>query len=131
MDGPTDGGRSHYLYRVGDVTLGYKQELFAKLIAQHIVWLYEQGYAVRCGDFFASTGHREGSNHYSKLAADLNLFKEGVYLTATMDHAESGAMWESRHDLCRWGGNWDKDEYPGEAGEMDGNHYSLIHDGRM
>lgn len=111
--------------------LGAKQELFSQLLAEHITWLYERGYAVRMGDVFASTGHREGSNHYIKLAADLNLFKDGVYLRQTSDHAESGAKWESRHDLCRWGGNWDKDEVAGEPGENDGNHYSLIHEGRM
>jgi len=111
--------------------LGEKQELFSLLIAQHVVWLYEQGYKVRSGDYFAREGHRDGSNHYIKLAADLNLFKDGQYLTSTMDHLESGTKWESRHDLCRWGGNWDKDTHPGEAGENDGNHYSLIHGGRM
>lgn len=113
------------------MTLGEKQELFSILIAEHICWLYAQGYRVRCGDFFAHDGHREGSNHYKKLAADLNLFRNGVYLTATADHLESGTMWESRHELCRWGGNWDKDEYPGEPGENDGNHYSLYHNGGM
>lgn len=111
--------------------LGEKQELFSRLMAEHVVWLYEQGYAVRSGDYFASTGHRPGSNHYIKLAADLNLFLEGEYLDETMDHQESGEKWESRHELCRWGGNWDKDDHPGEPGEDDGNHYSLIHEGRM
>lgn len=113
------------------MTLGEKQELFSILIAEHICWLYACGYKVRCGDFFAHDGHRPGSNHYKKLAADLNLFRNGVYLTATSDHLESGTMWESRHELCRWGGNWDKDEYPGEPGENDGNHYSLYHNGGM
>lgn len=111
--------------------LGEKQELFARLYAEHIVWLYSLGYTVRLGDVFATTGHREGSNHYKKLAGDLNLFLDGNYLTETMDHEESGEMWESRHELCRWGGNWDKDDHPGEAGEDDGNHYSLLHEGRM
>lgn len=111
--------------------LGEKQELFSKLYAEHLVWLHEQGYATRLGDVFATTGHREGSNHYLKLAGDINLFLDGDYLTSTMDHYESGTKWESRHELCRWGGNWDKDTHPGEAGEDDGNHYSLIHEGRM
>ena len=99
--------------------LGAKQELFAELIAAHITWLYEQGYKVRIGDVFAHDGHREGSCHYLKLAADLNLFKDGDYLTNTAEHRESGEMWESRHELCRWGGRFD-----------DGNHYSLEHQGR-
>ena len=100
--------------------LGEKQELFADLITEHIQWLIGRGYRVRLGDFFAHDGHKENSNHYIKLAADLNLFKDGEYLTETEDHRESGEKWESRHDLCRWGGRFN-----------DGNHYSLIHYGRM
>jgi len=111
--------------------LGEKQELFAQLFCEHVIWLKASGYAVRLGDVFASTGHREGSNHYIKLAGDINLFLNGLYITTTMGHSISGEKWESRHELCRWGGNWDKDDHPGEPGEDDGNHYSLIHEGRM
>jgi len=111
--------------------LGEKQELFAQLLAEHILWLVGKGYKVRLGDVYAREGHKPGSNHYLKLAADVNLFFGGVYLTQTGDHTESGRMWESRHDLCRWGGNWDKDDETEEAGETDGNHYSLMHHGNM
>lgn len=100
--------------------LGKKQELFSILIAEHVIWLYEQGYKVRSGDYFATVGHKENSNHYSKLAADLNLFLDGQYLTETEDHRISGEKWETRHELCRWGGRFN-----------DGNHYSLLHHGRM
>lgn len=111
--------------------LGKKQELFMELMIEHMAWLIEQGYKIRRPSFYKTTGHRENSNHYNGLAADLNLFKDGHYLTRTEQHLESGLMWESRHELCRWGGNWDKDTHPGEPGENDGNHYSLIHHGRM
>ena len=111
--------------------LGEKQELFARLYAEHLIWLHAMGYTTRLGDVYAHDGHRPGSNHYIKLAADINLFLNGAYLTETMDHRMSGTKWESRHELCRWGGNWDKDSHPGEAGENDGNHYSLLHNGRM
>jgi hypothetical protein len=110
--------------------LGEKQELFAKLIAQHILWLYKQGYAVRCGDFFrdprvhGQVGEDKGygapySMHKDKCAADLNLFYDGQFLTKTSDHLESGEKWESRHPLCCWGGRFE-----------DGNHYSLTDGGR-
>ncbi len=110
--------------------LGEKQELFSKLIAQHIIWLYNKGYKVRCGDFFrdprvhGKVGEKKGyghiySMHKDKCAADLNLFKDGKYLTKTQDHLESGRKWESRHELACWGGRFG-----------DGNHYSLTHDGR-
>jgi hypothetical protein len=99
--------------------LGGKQELFSILYADHIVWLYQQGYQVRMGDVFAHDGHRENSNHYLKLAGDLNLFRENEFLTRTSDHKFSGLKWEQRHPLCRWGGRFN-----------DGNHYSLEHNGR-
>jgi len=111
--------------------LGEKQELFARLYVAHLVWLTAMGYQYRLGDVWAREGHREESNHYLKLAGDINLFIAGDYLAETIQHQESGEHWENSHELCRWGGNWDKDDHPGEPGEDDGNHYSLIHEGKM
>lgn len=105
--------------------LGEKQELFSRLYSQHIVWLNAQGYEVRMGDVFAHDGHKENSNHYLKLAGDINLFKDGKFLTKTEEHRESGEKWKSRHPLCRWGGDFSK-----VTRKKDGNHYSLIHRGR-
>jgi len=102
--------------------LGTKQELFSILIAQHVVWLYEQGYKVRDGHYLRCRDcpvGRKSSLHKDKLAADLNLFKDGIYLTTTEDHRISGEKWESRHEFCSWGGHF-----------KDGNHYSLKHNGR-
>lgn len=102
--------------------LGEKQELFSILIAQHIVWLYEQGFKVRTGHAMRCREcpvGRKSSLHKEKLAADLNLFKEGKFLTTTEDHRISGEKWETRHALCTWGGHFN-----------DGNHYSLKHLGR-
>lgn len=113
-----------------ELRLGEKQEIFSYLIAQHVLWLYKQGYRVRSGDYFrdprvhGAVGEKESySNAYSmhkdKCAADLNLFKNGKYLTKTSDHKKSGEKWESRHPLCCWGGRFN-----------DGNHYSITHEGR-
>lgn len=110
--------------------LGELQEIHAYLIAQHILWLYEQGYRVRKGDAFrdprvhGKVGVKKGyghaySMHKDKCADDLNLFKDGKFLTKTSDHLESGEKWESRHPLCCWGGRFD-----------DGNHYSMTYQGR-
>ncbi len=111
--------------------LGEQQELFSKLIAQHITWLIAQGYGVRIGDVFrdprvhGKVGEKVASYgaaysmHKSKCAADLNLTWDGKYLSKTKDHLESGEKWESRHELCCWGGRFN-----------DGNHYSLTRDGR-
>ena len=113
------------------MTLGEKQRLFMKLIPRLIDFAYKMGYELTFGDGyrdprshgkmgqFASYG-RVFSNHKVRLAIDLNLFKDGVYLTKTEDHAPLGKYWESLHSLCRWGGRF-----------KDGNHYSMLHDGRQ
>ncbi len=99
------------------MTLRQKQSLFARKIALLIQYAYELGYEITFGDFLASSGHKKKSNHYIKLAADLNLFKNGRYLRSTKSHKPLGEFWE------RLGGSWG-----GRFG--DGNHYSLEHKGR-
>lgn len=100
--------------------LGAKQELFSIMIAQLIVWAYEQGYKVRLGHAMRCRDcpvGRKTSLHKDKLAADLNLFKDGKYLTTTEDHRPLGEHWEQMGGS--WGGRFN-----------DGNHYSLEHNGR-
>jgi hypothetical protein len=97
------------------VTLLQKQSLFARMIANLIRWATERGYEVTFGKPQAK--HMEGSLHYISLALDLNLFRDGEYLTRTEDHKPLGEYWESI------GGTWG-----GRFG--DGNHYSLAHGGR-
>ena len=112
------------------LSLGEKQRLFSYLIAQHMLWLWEEGYEVTTGDFFrdprvfgevgAKVSYSAAfSMHKSRCAGDLNLFKDEEYLTKTSDHLESGEVWEARHPLCCWGGRFN-----------DGNHYSITHEGR-
>lgn len=112
------------------MTLGQKQRLFTQLIAKLILWAYENGYEVSLGDayrdprVFGEVGIQRGygrssSNHKVRLALDLNLFKEGEYLSFTEDHRPLGEYWESLHELCSWGGNFN-----------DGNHYSFEYNGR-
>lgn len=99
--------------------LGQQQELFTELIAKLITYMYSQGYKVRVGDFSAKPRdpleHKANSQHYVHCAADLNLFKDGVWLTKTEDHKAFGDYWEGLHPACRWGGRW-----------QDGNHYELL-----
>ncbi len=130
--------------------LGKKQELFSRLLGQLLVFIHAMGYQVRMGDVWARDDHEEnknlwekfkrfliktikpdtvflkprhskGSVHPLKLAVDLNLFKDGKFLTKTEDHKLIGEYWKSLHDLCRWGGDFSR---------KDGNHYSLFHQGR-
>jgi len=100
--------------------LGEKQEIFSMNFALLIMFAYNNGYRIRMGDVLANNGHKANSNHYIKLAGDLNLFKDGKYLTQTEDHRQLGEFWESLHPMNRWGGRFN-----------DGNHYSMLHNGRM
>ena len=111
--------------------LGEKQELFMWLLPRLIDKAHELGFEVRGGDLFrdprafGKVGESKGygnknSAHKKKLACDLLLFKDGVFLTQTEDHQPLGEWWEKQHPLCRWGGRFN-----------DGNHYSLEDSGTM
>lgn len=90
-----------------------EQSEFALRFAQWVINVYEQGYEITFGDAFAQSGHSPHSFHYKRLAIDVNLFKDGEYLTETEDHRKVGEMWE------RMGGTWG-----GRFSNKDGNHYS-------
>ena len=94
------------------MSLRQRQSKFAKMTALLIMFAYERGYEITFADAFARSGHKRGSFHYRRLAIDLNLFKDGNYLTETTDHQELGEFWESIGGS--WGGRFN-----------DGNHYSL------
>lgn len=110
-------------------TLGQKQKRFAKAVARLIDKAHELGFEVTLGDafrdprVFGAPGVKMGygnafSCHKARLAIDLNLFKDGVFLQSSDDHKPLGEWWESQApDFC-WGGRFN-----------DGNHYSLTHEG--
>ena len=113
------------------MTLGDKQRVFMSLLPDLISYAYDKGYELTLGDgyrdprVFGQLGETKGygyykSGHKLRLAIDLNLFKDGVYLTSTEDHRFLGEYWETLHPLCRWGGRFN-----------DGNHYSMFHGGVM
>jgi len=93
--------------------LSEKQFQFTEALGKLINKAYEMGYTITLGDAYAKTGHKANSFHYKRLAIDLNLFKDGQWLTMTLDHAPLGAFWESI------GGTWG-----GRFKHPDGNHYS-------
>ena len=113
------------------MTLGQKQRLFALLVAKLITRAYSMGYEISLGEAWRSEAAARAnaaagtgivtSLHRSRLAIDLNLFKDGVYLTQSEDHRPLGEWWVRQHELCRWGGDFKR---------RDGNHYSLAHGGR-
>jgi len=101
------------------MSLRDRQIAFTKMIPRLIDKAFELGFEVTLGDCFRDPrcpyGHPE-SYHKSRLAVDLNLFKDGVYLTKTEDHRPLGEWWESQGGI--WGGRFN-----------DGNHYQAPKDG--
>jgi hypothetical protein len=111
------------------MTLRQKQSLFTQLVARLIAHANAEGYELTFGEAMRSPEEAArlatlgkgiaNSLHTSRLAIDLNLFRDGRYLSSTEAHRPLGEWWEQQHDLCRWGGRF-----------RDGNHYSLTHGGR-
>lgn len=112
---------------IKEMTLAEKQKAIVKMLAKLIIYATEHGYELTLGDafrdprVFGPMGGQMGygaknSNHKQRLAIDLNLFKNGQYLTKTDDHRPLGEYWESLGGC--WGGRFD-----------DGNHYSIEHRG--
>lgn len=106
------------------MSLRKNQSKFARHIAQLIAFATEHGYEVTFAEayrpnwvqkvFFLSRKSKTlRSYHTKRLALDLNLFKNGVYLTKTEDYRELGEYWESLNPKCVWGGRWG----------WDGNHF--------
>lgn len=98
-----------------------KQVKFSRMVAQLINKAFELGHEVTLGHAYRTPEEckRLGfpkSLHGKRLAIDINLFKDGEYLTSTEDHRALGEWWESIGGT--WGGRFD-----------DGNHYSLEHGG--
>ena len=144
------------------MTLGDKQRLFAKLFAELVLWVYDQGYEVTYGEFYRSDeqavinvlgpvgrqdlcsllernsatnlrfhdlsvaiSNNTGSGilktlHGLKIAADINLFLGGRYLSDSDAYQFAGNKWKAMHPENRWGGDFST---------PDGNHFSIEHEG--
>lgn len=102
-----------------------KQVQFARLVPRLIDQAFALGFEVTLGDayrdprVFGPMGQKRGYSHPSsahkqRLAVDLNLFKNGVFLEDTESHRPLGEWWKQQHPDARWGGDF-----------RDGNHYSF------
>lgn len=111
------------------MTLREKQELFVTAIAELIHFAFNQGYTLTFGEAWRSPEEAlrlskinkgiKRSVHCDRLAVDFNLFKDGKYMDKSEDFLELGMFWESLHPECAWGGHF-----------KDGNHFSMMHEGR-
>lgn len=118
------------------MTLGEKQRVFVKLVGLLIGWAYENGYELTFGEalrtpeqalLYSKQGKgKKNSLHIDRLAIDLNLFKNGVYMKESESYRPLGKFWESLAEgeiVTCWGGN-----FTGPI--VDGNHFSIAHGGR-
>ena len=110
------------------MSLRKQQAKFSLMMARLTIYAYSLGYEISEGEGTITviycphckkkvSKHRGGSLHHDKLAKDLDLFKDGKYLTKTKDHRPLGIYWEQMGGT--WGGRF-----------KDGNHYSLSYGGR-
>lgn len=69
--------------------------------------LLEAKYSFLAAAIGASSSHGiKNSEHTRKLAQDLNLFKNGEFLTKPEDYRPFGEWWKKQHPLARFGGDF-------------------------
>ncbi len=111
------------------MTLGQKQELFARLLPFLFFKALMLGYQIRPKELQRSREQARrneasgtgiaNSLHCDCLAIDLVLFKDGQPCWGSEDYTELGEFWESLHELASNGRDFN-----------DGGHFSIRHGGR-
>lgn len=115
------------------MTLSQKQAAFTVLIAKLILFAESRGDALTFGNAYRSPEEAKrlaaegkgiaNSLHTQRLAVDFNLFRGGVFQTASEAFEPLGVWWEAQSGnglTCCWGGRFKK---------PDGNHFSVEHNG--
>ena len=114
------------------LSLREKQSAFAIAVAKLILQAEKLGYGVTLGEAWRSGPEAArlakaskgilNSLHCQRLAIDLNLFKDEIFLQKTEDYRPLGEWWEAQSvtelEHC-WGGRFN-----------DGDHFSFAHGGR-
>lgn len=109
-------------------TLGQLQREFPPCVAKLILHIYDSGYECtfseayvgdtdgRDGDYDGP--HRKDGGHYKRLAVDLNVFKDGKWLSKGSEPIwdSLGRFWKASHVHARWT-------------PTDPNHFGFIHNG--
>lgn len=113
------------------MTLHDAQALHVKLVASLIKFTYNSGFQLTWGEAYRTTeqaqwdvAHKTGilmSVHCDRLAVDLQLFKDGVYITDSAAYKFMGDYWKSLDPSCRWGGDFHT---------VDADHFSIEWQGR-
>ena len=117
------------------MSLSEKQRRLPPMLASLISFAYENGYELTLGEAYRTEEQQRlyvdsgrsrtmNSRHRDRLAVDLNLFRDGVYLTDGEAYRFLGEKWESLGG--RWGGRFglSPDEYAAKTG-WDSNHFEI------
>ena len=113
-------------------SLNQAQFEFMEDLAKLLNYIYAQGYTCSGAELYrtpeqAALNAKKGtgvakSAHMQRLAIDLNLFKDGIYLQESDAHKPFGDYWKLLRIDNRWGGDFKR---------KDGNHYSKEYNGIM
>jgi hypothetical protein len=108
--------------------------IFCMNAAKLILYINEQGYACRFGEAWRTPEQAKwnaergigivNSLHCDRLAVDLLLSKDGVWLKGRESYIPFGQYWESLHPLNRWGGDWNNNDVEDKS-DTDANHYEM------
>ena len=110
------------------MSINKKQFRFSKAVASLINYAYSNGYTITMGDAYRDArvhgdyGEKKSyshpkSTHKKRLAIDLNLFKNGKYITSRYN-----TVWKLLHDYWEvLGGS--------EMIQNDVEHFSFAHEG--
>ena len=103
-----------------------RQQTFTLNVARLIIYINQQGYACTFGEtlrtkemaqIYARTGRGVlDSNHCYKLAVDLNLFKNGVYLSDAKEYRQFAEYWLTLNPFNESGYFWKS---------VDANHFEM------
>ena len=108
------------------------QSKFATILLPRLLdKINELGYTCTVGEAYrtpeqAALNAKKGTGiadslHCKRLAIDLNIFKDGVYLTDGVKFKEIGVYWKSLNPNNAWGGDF--------TTNPDGNHFSYSYGG--
>lgn len=112
------------------MTLSEAQRLHVRCFTNMLNWGFKNGYeftwsqALRTqAEALANAKSGAGiahSLHLIRLAVDINVFKDGVYLTKVEDYKPFGDYWKAQNPLCIWGGDF---------ASPDADHFSITWNG--
>lgn len=99
------------------MSLRTEQELFLLDYCKLVEFIFSRGFTCTAGELqrpvemqkiYVQIGRSRtmDSLHIKRLAGDLNIFKDGVYITDKETLKPIGVYWESLSPKNRWGGNF-------------------------